>query len=62
MWLFVPNTGAENLGIIFEFSPWVLKICPEDGLKVKSSKALKYKDRRSSVEQLSPLTRSSLRT
>lgn len=29
-----PNTGVENLGIIFEFSPWVLKICPEDGLKV----------------------------
>lgn len=25
----------ENLGIIFEFSPWVLKICPEDGLKVR---------------------------
>nr|XP_029513110.1 vam6/Vps39-like protein [Oncorhynchus nerka] len=24
----------ENLGIIFEFSPWVLKICPEDGLKI----------------------------
>lgn len=31
----VPNTGAENLVIIFEFSPWVLKICPEDGLKVR---------------------------
>lgn len=28
-------TGVENLGIIFEFSPWVLKICPEDGLKVR---------------------------
>lgn len=28
------HTGAENLGIIFEFSPWVLKMCPEDGLKV----------------------------
>lgn len=28
------HTGVENLGIIFEFSPWVLKICPEDGLKV----------------------------
>lgn len=27
--------GVENLGIIFEFSPWVLKICPEDGLKVR---------------------------
>ncbi|XP_050989196.1 vam6/Vps39-like protein [Labeo rohita] len=27
-------TGVENLGIIFEFSPWVLKICPEDGLKI----------------------------
>ncbi|KTG35356.1 hypothetical protein cypCar_00018424 [Cyprinus carpio] len=26
--------GVENLGIIFEFSPWVLKICPEDGLKI----------------------------
>ncbi|TRZ04357.1 hypothetical protein DNTS_015169 [Danionella cerebrum] len=26
--------GAENLGIIFEFSPWVLKMCPEDGLKI----------------------------
>lgn len=31
---FSRNTGVENLGIIFEFSPWVLKICPEDGLKV----------------------------
>lgn len=64
MWLFVPNTGAENLGIMFEFSRWVLKICPEDGLKVRSSKARKYKDRkcRSSIEQLSSLTRSSLRT
>ena len=30
----VSHTGVENLGIIFEFSPWVLKICPEDGLKV----------------------------
>lgn len=28
------NAGSENLGIIFEFSPWVLKICPDDGLKV----------------------------
>lgn len=28
------HTGAENLGIIFEFSPWVLKTFPEDGLKV----------------------------
>ncbi|KAJ3613000.1 hypothetical protein NHX12_019257 [Muraenolepis orangiensis] len=26
--------GMENLGMIFEFSPWVLKICPEDGLKI----------------------------
>lgn len=40
-----PNTGAENLGIIFEFSPWVLKMCPEDGLKVKSSTALKHRVR-----------------
>lgn len=32
--LYFCNTGFENLGIIFEFSPWVLKICPEDGLKV----------------------------
>lgn len=31
----------ENLGIIFEFSPWVLKICPEDGLKV--GKCIQYK-------------------
>lgn len=35
-----PNTGGENLGIILEFSPWVLKICPEDGLKVKTRRAL----------------------
>uniref|UniRef100_A0A8C5DKE3 CNH domain-containing protein n=1 Tax=Gouania willdenowi TaxID=441366 RepID=A0A8C5DKE3_GOUWI len=27
-------SGVENLGMIFEFSPWVLKICPEDGLKI----------------------------
>ncbi|MED6290406.1 Vam6/Vps39-like protein [Characodon lateralis] len=31
---YLQRLGAENLGIIFEFSPWVLKICPEDGLKV----------------------------
>lgn len=29
------SSGMENLGIVFEFSPWVLKICPEDGLKVR---------------------------
>lgn len=34
------NTGVENLGIIFEFSPWVLKICPEDGLKVRPLRTL----------------------
>uniref|UniRef100_A0AAR2KF02 CNH domain-containing protein n=1 Tax=Pygocentrus nattereri TaxID=42514 RepID=A0AAR2KF02_PYGNA len=32
---YLQRLGAENLGIIFEFSPWVLKICPEDGLKVR---------------------------
>ena len=32
--LFLP-TGVENLGMIFEFAPWVLKICPEDGLRVR---------------------------
>ncbi|XP_065123366.1 vam6/Vps39-like protein [Paramisgurnus dabryanus] len=31
---YLQRLGAENLGIIFEFSPWVLKICPEDGLKI----------------------------
>uniref|UniRef100_A0A8C7CTN4 VPS39 subunit of HOPS complex n=1 Tax=Oncorhynchus kisutch TaxID=8019 RepID=A0A8C7CTN4_ONCKI len=32
---YLQRLGMENLGIIFEFSPWVLKICPEDGLKVR---------------------------
>uniref|UniRef100_A0A665WC49 VPS39 subunit of HOPS complex n=1 Tax=Echeneis naucrates TaxID=173247 RepID=A0A665WC49_ECHNA len=31
---YLQRLGVENLGIIFEFSRWVLKICPEDGLKV----------------------------
>ncbi|XP_076002793.1 vam6/Vps39-like protein isoform X2 [Genypterus blacodes] len=31
---YLQRLGMENLGIIFEFSPWVLKICPEDGLKI----------------------------
>ncbi|XP_063354578.1 vam6/Vps39-like protein isoform X1 [Pelmatolapia mariae] len=31
---YLQRLGAENLGIIFEFSPWVLKTCPEDGLKI----------------------------
>ncbi|KAM9707410.1 vam6/Vps39-like protein isoform 2-T2 [Menidia menidia] len=31
---YLQRLGLENLGIIFEFSPWVLKICPEDGLKI----------------------------
>ncbi|XP_055028430.1 vam6/Vps39-like protein [Misgurnus anguillicaudatus] len=31
---YLQRLGAENMGIIFEFSPWVLKICPEDGLKI----------------------------
>uniref|UniRef100_A0A7N6A2E0 CNH domain-containing protein n=1 Tax=Anabas testudineus TaxID=64144 RepID=A0A7N6A2E0_ANATE len=31
---YLQRLGSENLGIIFEFSPWVLKICPDDGLKV----------------------------
>uniref|UniRef100_A0A1A8RU88 Vacuolar protein sorting 39 homolog n=1 Tax=Nothobranchius rachovii TaxID=451742 RepID=A0A1A8RU88_9TELE len=31
---YLQRLGAENLGIIFEFSPWVLKMCPEDGLKI----------------------------
>uniref|UniRef100_A0A8C6TDZ0 VPS39 subunit of HOPS complex n=1 Tax=Neogobius melanostomus TaxID=47308 RepID=A0A8C6TDZ0_9GOBI len=30
---YLQRLGVENLGFIFEFSPWVLKICPEDGLK-----------------------------
>uniref|UniRef100_A0A8B9KXG6 CNH domain-containing protein n=1 Tax=Astyanax mexicanus TaxID=7994 RepID=A0A8B9KXG6_ASTMX len=33
---YLQRLGTENLGIIFEFSPWVLKICPEDGLKVRA--------------------------
>ncbi|XP_059376856.1 vam6/Vps39-like protein isoform X2 [Carassius carassius] len=31
---YLQRLGVENLGIIFEFSPWVLKICSEDGLKI----------------------------
>lgn len=31
---YLQRLGLENLGIIFEFSPWVLKVCPEDGLKI----------------------------
>uniref|UniRef100_A0A3Q3C9K9 VPS39 subunit of HOPS complex n=1 Tax=Haplochromis burtoni TaxID=8153 RepID=A0A3Q3C9K9_HAPBU len=31
---YLQRLGAENLGIIFEFSPWVLKTFPEDGLKI----------------------------
>ncbi|XP_066525938.1 vam6/Vps39-like protein [Hoplias malabaricus] len=31
---YLQRLGAENLGIIFEFSPWVLKSFPEDGLKI----------------------------
>uniref|UniRef100_A0A3B4XF50 VPS39 subunit of HOPS complex n=1 Tax=Seriola lalandi dorsalis TaxID=1841481 RepID=A0A3B4XF50_SERLL len=31
---YLQRLGVENLGIIFEFSPWVLKICPDDGLKI----------------------------
>uniref|UniRef100_A0A674CP75 VPS39 subunit of HOPS complex n=1 Tax=Salmo trutta TaxID=8032 RepID=A0A674CP75_SALTR len=31
---YLQRLGMENLGIVFEFSPWVLKICPEDGLKI----------------------------
>nr|XP_046269052.1 vam6/Vps39-like protein isoform X2 [Scatophagus argus] len=31
---YLQRLGAENLGIIFEFSPWVLKTNPEDGLKI----------------------------
>uniref|UniRef100_A0A8C5AMT4 CNH domain-containing protein n=1 Tax=Gadus morhua TaxID=8049 RepID=A0A8C5AMT4_GADMO len=31
---YLQRLGVENLGMIFEFAPWVLKICPEDGLKI----------------------------
>ncbi|XP_035388634.1 vam6/Vps39-like protein isoform X2 [Electrophorus electricus] len=31
---YLQRLGTENLGVIFEFSPWVLKMCPEDGLKI----------------------------
>ncbi|KAG2457493.1 VPS39 protein, partial [Polypterus senegalus] len=31
---YLQRLGSENLGIIFEFAPWVLKTCPEDGLKI----------------------------
>ncbi|KAF6717658.1 Vam6/Vps39-like protein [Oryzias melastigma] len=31
---YLQRLGVENLGIIFEFSPWVLKHSPEDGLKI----------------------------
>uniref|UniRef100_A0A8D3AA41 VPS39 subunit of HOPS complex n=1 Tax=Scophthalmus maximus TaxID=52904 RepID=A0A8D3AA41_SCOMX len=30
---YLQRLGVENLGFIIEFSPWVLKICPEDGLR-----------------------------
>ncbi|KAL0969488.1 hypothetical protein UPYG_G00227960 [Umbra pygmaea] len=49
---YLQRLGTENLGIIFEFSPWVLKICPEDGLKIftedltwRGSKVLKPEGR-----------------
>ncbi|XP_061553001.1 vam6/Vps39-like protein isoform X2 [Phycodurus eques] len=31
---YLQRLGVENLGMIFEFAPWVLKMCPEDGLKI----------------------------
>ncbi|XP_004082797.1 vam6/Vps39-like protein [Oryzias latipes] len=31
---YLQRLGVENLGIVFEFSPWVLKLSPEDGLKI----------------------------
>ncbi|XP_068607816.1 vam6/Vps39-like protein [Brachionichthys hirsutus] len=31
---YLQRLGVENMGMIFEFSPWVLKTCPEDGLKI----------------------------
>lgn len=31
---YLQRLGVENLGFIFEFSPWVLKMCAEDGLKI----------------------------
>ncbi|XP_016892880.1 vam6/Vps39-like protein isoform X2 [Cynoglossus semilaevis] len=31
---YLQRLGVENMGMIFEFSPWVLKNCPEDGLKI----------------------------
>uniref|UniRef100_UPI00398E877B vam6/Vps39-like protein isoform X2 n=1 Tax=Pristiophorus japonicus TaxID=55135 RepID=UPI00398E877B len=31
---YLQRLGKENLNIIFEFSLWVLKACPEDGLKI----------------------------
>uniref|UniRef100_A0A8L0DPN9 VPS39 subunit of HOPS complex n=1 Tax=Oncorhynchus mykiss TaxID=8022 RepID=A0A8L0DPN9_ONCMY len=37
---YLQRLGMENLVIIFEFSPWVLKICPEDGLKVRQDSGI----------------------
>uniref|UniRef100_A0A4W6DB22 VPS39 subunit of HOPS complex n=1 Tax=Lates calcarifer TaxID=8187 RepID=A0A4W6DB22_LATCA len=37
---YLQRLGVENLGIIFEFSPWVLKNCPDDGLKVGHRKLM----------------------
>uniref|UniRef100_A0A8C5AZ65 CNH domain-containing protein n=1 Tax=Gadus morhua TaxID=8049 RepID=A0A8C5AZ65_GADMO len=37
---YLQRLGVENLGMIFEFAPWVLKICPEDGLKVRGWRRL----------------------
>ncbi|GCC35802.1 hypothetical protein chiPu_0014290 [Chiloscyllium punctatum] len=31
---YLQRLGKDNLNIIFEFSLWVLKACPEDGLKI----------------------------
>ncbi|XP_043929951.1 vam6/Vps39-like protein isoform X1 [Protopterus annectens] len=31
---YLQRLGKEHLGYIFEYAPWVLRTCPEDGLKI----------------------------
>lgn len=34
---YLQHLGAENMGLVLEFSDWVLRESPEDGLKVNKS-------------------------
>ena len=33
---YLQHLGADNMGLIIEFSDWVLTASPEEGLKVRS--------------------------